>query len=260
MGISMSKYGLLGLTFTSVVAIASANAADMYVPGPVGPGGYKDTPWAPTWAGFYVGVNGGYAFGSGSQQIIDTNSVGAIDIFRTAEPSGGFGGGQIGYNWQGAFGSRLVLGVEADFQGAGIEGEHTGIGTAAGLETNRVNIDWFGTVRGRLGYAFDRTLVYATGGLAYGDVDSRLSSPNAPGIFERKHDTQVGFVAGAGVEYKITPVWSVKAEYQYIDLGSERLVGTPGFAGFHTNDLDTAFHTVRVGLNYHIAPAYEPLK
>jgi opacity protein-like surface antigen len=69
-------------------------------------------------------VNGGYAFGAGSQRIIDSNGGGRIDIFRTADPAGGFGGGQIGYNWQGALGSRLVLGVEADFQGAGIEGSH----------------------------------------------------------------------------------------------------------------------------------------
>jgi outer membrane immunogenic protein len=123
-----------------------------------------------------------------------------------------------------------------------------------------MNVDWFGTVRGRVGYAFDRALVYATGGFAYGNVDTSLSAPAAPGTFERRNGTQVGFVAGGGLEYKIMPKWSLKAEYQYVDLGSERLVGTPGFAGFSTNALDTAFHTVRVGLNYGFGPIYEPLK
>ena len=214
-----------------------------------------------SWTGMYVGVNGGYAFGGGSQRIVDTNNVGAIDLFRTADPSGGFGGGQIGYNWQASRGSSLVLGVEADFQGSDIRGSHTGIGTQAFLETNRVDVDWFGTVRGRLGYAFDRTLVYATGGLAYGNVDSRLSAPTAPGTFERRDGTQVGFVVGGGLEHMLARNWSMKVEYQYIDLGSERLLGTPGFAGFHTNELDTTFHTVRLGLNYRFGEdRYAPLK
>jgi outer membrane immunogenic protein len=227
----------------SLLYLASAALADGYSGGP----SYA-RPFS--WTGLYVGVNGGYAFGTGNQQIVDTNNVGAIDLFRTADPSGWFGGGQIGYNWQVSRGSGLVVGVEADFQGADIEGRHTGVGTQAFLETHRVDVDAFGTVRGRLGYAFDRTLVYATGGLAYGNVDARLSSPAAPGTFERRDGTQVGFVVGGGLEHKLSRDWSAKVEYQYIDLGSERLLGTPGFAGFHTNDLDTAFHTVRLGLNY----------
>jgi outer membrane immunogenic protein len=222
-------------------------AADMPVKAP-------PPPAAPVWSwtGFYVGGNVGYGFGAGSQGIVDTNPVGAIDLFRTAIPSGGFGGGQIGYNWQG--GSRFVLGVEADFQAASIKGSYTAIGTAAFLETHSINVNWFDTVRGRVGYAFDRTLVYATGGLAYGKVDSRISAPAAPGVFVRRNDIQAGFVVGGGLEYKIMPGWSAKAEYQYIDLGSKSLVGTPGFAGFSTNALDTAFHTVRVGLNYQFYP------
>jgi outer membrane immunogenic protein len=209
-----------------------------------------------------VGVNGGYAFGAGSQQIVDTNNVGVIDIFRTADPSGGFGGGQIGYNWQAGRGSNLLLGIEVDFQGAGIRDSHTGVGTQAFLETHRVDVNWFGTVRGRLGYTFGpMTLIYATGGLAYGNVDSRLSAPAAPGTFERRDGTQTGFVVGGGLEHKLPANWSAKLEYQYIDLGSERLLGTPGFAGFHTNPLDTSFHTVRLGLNYKFDfDRYAPLK
>jgi outer membrane immunogenic protein len=240
----MQKLLASSVAGASLLCLASAVFADGYSGGP---SSYA-RPFS--WTGLYVGVNGGYAFGSGSQQIVDTNNVGAVDIFRTADPSGWFGGGQIGYNWQTGLTNPLVLGIEADFQGASIEDSRTGIGTQAFLETHKVNIDWFGTVRGRIGYSFNRTLLYATGGLAYGDVDSRLSSPAAPGTFDRRHDTQVGFVVGGGLEQKLSRDWSAKVEYQYIDLGSERLLGTPGFALFHTNPLDTAFHTVRLGLNY----------
>jgi outer membrane immunogenic protein len=201
------------------------------------------------WTGFYVGVNGGYGWGTGSQQIIDTNPGGAIDLFRTGNPSGGFAGGQIGYNWQ--LGSPFVLGIEADFQGADIKGSNTGIGTQAFLETHGITVNSFGTVRGRIGYAFGSTLVYATGGLAYGNINSQLSAPTAPGVFERTNGTQTGFAVGGGLEYLFNPNWSLKAEYQYMDLGSKRLLGTPGFVGFSTNPLDTAFHTVRAGVNYH---------
>src|SRR5258706_13123413 len=107
--------GIFGLTLISALALGafSANAADMYRAAPAG--GYKDEPVyvANTWTGFYVGVNGGYGW-------TPSDSTFGTDF----SPSGGFGGGQIGYNWQGAFGlgSHLVLGVEADIQGAGISG------------------------------------------------------------------------------------------------------------------------------------------
>src|SRR5579864_4625414 len=94
------------LTSVSVLALtAAANAADIYVPGPAGPGGYKDA-WYPTWAGFYIGVNGGYAWSDHSDKF-------AVAPFTGLDPQGGFGGGQIGYNWQSA---NFVFGVEADIQ------------------------------------------------------------------------------------------------------------------------------------------------
>src|SRR5215469_15465510 len=91
---------------SAVVLAASANAADMYR-APAG-GGYKDMPYVGVnWSGLYVGVNGGGAW----------NSTHSDDLM---DPTGGFGGGQIGYNWQGVWHPNLVLGIEADFQGAGV--------------------------------------------------------------------------------------------------------------------------------------------
>src|SRR5262249_23542526 len=118
-------------------------------------------------------------------------------------------------------------------------------------------LGWFGTVRGRIGYGFDRSLIYFTGGLAYGGVKDRLSTNFSKTlIFD---DTKTGYVLGGGVEYLLAPSWSVKAEYQYLDLGSDTLSftkinGTATFTDPHT------YNTVRAGLNYPLGGGYEPLK
>jgi outer membrane immunogenic protein len=234
--------GILGLTLASVVAFGFANAADVYVPATGG--GYKDT-YVPvaSWTGFYAGVNAGYGWNANGDQFAEEGTFGL-------NAKGGFGGGQIGYNWQGILHPHLVLGVEADIQGSDISDKiNFGFG-----EIGKNSLDWFGTIRGRIGYAFDASLVYFTGGFAYGGMN------NADFEF-KKSDTATGYVLGGGYEYKFTPAWSLKAEYQYINLGKN----DPTFDGFLLSDQgikvnDDAFHTLRVGLNYHIAPGYEPLK
>jgi outer membrane immunogenic protein len=220
--------GILGLTLTSAVALASANAADLYR-GPAG-GGLKDGPYIPvaTWTGFYAGVNGGYAWAN-------------EDDYAFFKPEGGFGGGQIGYNWQGALYPSLVVGIEADFQGGDITG-------SVGSEEQTLN--YFGTVRGRLGYALERTLVYGTGGFAYGEVEHKH-----PGY--SVSDTQTGWVAGGGIEYKVTPAWSLKGEYQFLSLDAKD--SDPGSLTWGDSDRSEV-HTVRLGLNYHVGHGYEPLK
>ncbi len=227
-----------------------AHAADLYRAPPPPPVSYVP-PVVPTntWTGFYAGINGGYAWGSGSDTITYFDG---LNQFGRPQPQGGFGGGQAGYNLQtGSF----VFGVETDFQGAGLNNSVTGT-TAGGTDfTSQQNIDWFGTVRGRLGLAFGNTLVYGTGGFAYGNVNQRAIYG---GDAFASNTTQTGYVAGGGIEYKFTPAWSLKAEYQYIDLGSEKLTDSLGNA---TNPLDTNFQTARVGLNYRFGGGgYEPLK
>ncbi len=256
------------LGFVSATAlISSANAADL------GAGNYKDGSYVPvsSWSGFYVGVNGGYGWNSSDQTLTITDdkvTSTAVGQFTAPQSSGGFGGGQIGYNWQGAFlGPRVVLGLEADIQGAGIGGKNNVATTS--LYNNNVaserNLDWFGTVRGRLGYAFDSTLLYATGGFAYGGVSNHFVSTNrGDGAYVTlgRQDTQTGFVAGGGIEQKISPSWSVKAEYQFIGLDSEGLTGTYVPSGHHVtlSDVDDQYHTVRLGLNYKFGPDNVSLK
>ncbi len=169
-----------------------------------------------------------------------------------AQPQGGFGGGQIGYNFQSG---GFVYGIETDFQGGDIGNRVTGISTNGNAFSSGEHVDWFGTARARLGYAFGSTLVYGTGGFAYGDVHQHATDA---GVSLGGSGTQTGWVAGGGVEYKINPAWSLKAEYQYIDLGSEKLTNPTGTMS--TNGLDASFHTVRLGLNYRFGGGSEPLK
>ncbi len=265
----------------AVLAASSclAQAADMYQP--TG-GGYKDGPVyvANTWTGFYVGVNGGYGFNSGQSISYDTGYAGGARDYHAPydklDQKGGFGGGQVGYNFQS---DHFVYGVEADFQGSGISGSASGTPPYDSWGTYGVkgSLDWFGTVRGRLGYAFGPALLYATGGFAFGDVKGDISyrssfpshvvcgaCADATGT-SHSSDVGTGYTVGGGVEYKLTPKWSVKAEYQYIDLGTHS--ATTGVSNYPTDTLtlhtkiDDNYSTVRAGLNYHIGDAgYEPLK
>jgi outer membrane immunogenic protein len=245
----------MSFALSSLLALVAlpAYAADVYT-GPIGPaGGYKDG-YLPvvTWTGFYLGVNGGYAFDS-------WNRHGGM------EDNGGFGGGQIGYNWQGGFGlgPNLVLGVETDFQGAGIDHSRSGTihwdnGTIDN-DLHHRSIDDFGTVRGRIGYASGPLLAYFTGGFAYGDKENQfedLGPSSKAGNVYKDSGLHAGYVLGGGIEYKFNPAWSFKAEYQFIDLGHDDATGPGGYV--HTKD--TELDTVRGGINYHFNSPFDPLK
>ncbi len=237
----------------AAAAIVPASAADMYR-GDMG--GYKDGPAyvaVSNWAGFYAGINGGYGWSEFNDQLACPRCNQGLN---GVSPSGGFGGAQIGYNWQ-APGSHLVFGIEADIQGGDISA--TAKDNFADVFSSR--LDWFGTLRGRLGYAFDRTLIYATGGFAYGGI--RNTADFGSDETWKASRTATGYVVGGGVEYSVNPAWSLKAEYQYINLGKNDLTNptfpSDPYSSFATVH-DDAFHTVRVGLNYHVAPSYEPLK
>ncbi len=208
---------LTGLVlFSTIAAPAAASAADLYRAPPAPPPvSYVPPVTAPNiWAGFYVGLNGGYASGGGGDAI-DYNS--GADWLTRAKPQGGFGGGQVGYNLQSG---SFVYGVESDFQGASISSGLAGLSANNKAFTSNESIDWFGTVRGRLGWAFGPALLYGTGGFAYGNVNQRATLGND---ILGSNGTQTGYAVGGGIEYKFTPNWSLKAEYQYIDLGGEKL-------------------------------------
>ncbi len=252
-----------------------ALAADLSRKAPV----YKAPP-APifTWTGFYVGVNAGYSFGNDSDTV--TTGIGVANINAVADAArpprvrldreGFIGGGQMGYNWQ--FGPNWVFGIEADIQYSDIRDSVNAqttlavagpAGTAAGTRNNlySTEMEYFGTVRGRLGYAWDRTLLYATGGLAYGEItNSATFTGVAPGFATqfvgRRSGTETGYAVGGGIEHAFANNWSVKGEYLYYDLGDTNIavlnVAGPGGAGGpgYNARFRNEGHVVRMGLNY----------
>jgi outer membrane immunogenic protein len=165
-----------------------------------------------SWAGFYLGGNFGYAWGS-----VDN---------AWAKPSGFIGGVQVGYNWQ-QLNSPWVFGVEADIQGSSADD------TFANWKFSN---PWFGTVRGRGGYVFNNVLFYGTLGLAFGQLRAATF-----GLTESH--TNVGWTAGVGAEYRFTPNWSAKIEYLYVDLANSNFVIAGASHGL-------SFGILRAGVNY----------
>ncbi|MCB5173796.1 MULTISPECIES: outer membrane protein [Microvirga] len=228
-----------------------------------------------TWTGFYVGVNAGYGWQDNNQNSVFVPAgtfaapfAGASGVVAFGDESGdGFvGGGQIGYNYQ--FGS-FVAGVEADLQWADL-GADRGLATFPGTfppsfvaAGTAGGIDWFGTVRARLGVAFDRALIYATGGFAYGGGDT---NDEFNGIFfnnNGNNDVRTGWVLGAGMEYAFTNNLTAGIEGLWVNLNGDNngtFVGsyvpaagadrTAVFVPGADNDDDADFFVARAKLNF----------
>lgn len=215
----MKRFALAICAGLSAVAAAlPAVAADMPAP-------FKATPPAASsfnWTGFYVGINGGYGWGTSNW-----TGVTAGDFNFT----GAMAGGTAGYNLQM---SQIVVGFEGDIDASWLKGS----AATACCETKN---DWFATARARLGFAMDRFMPYVTGGAAFGDVKMSTAASSQTA-------TKIGWVAGAGAEYAFMGAWSAKLEYLYADLGNASCsVATCGLAtnvSFKTN-------IVRAGVDYH---------
>jgi outer membrane immunogenic protein len=213
--ILLATIGLLGLAATNAVAADLPRGMPTKAPAVFAPG-YS-------WTGFYLGVNGGGAFGRS-----DWNGFGDTDV------SGGLVGVTAGYNWQSG---QWVLGIEGDIDWANIKGDFTNAACPTGCETK---IGWLGTARGRLGYAFDRVMPYITGGAAFGDVKATQFGVGSVS------DTNVGWTAGAGVEWAVMANWTAKLEYLYVDLGDVSCAACLPAA----SNVDFRSHLVRAGLNF----------
>lgn len=228
-----------GVALGSITLSGPALAADFATKAPL----YKAPPMTSySWTGWYIGVNAGY--GVGQNQGTATFPT-AVETFN-AMPGGGFGGGQLGYNYQ--IGS-IVLGAETDIQGSGIADTRTCLltctnGTSALIDQK---LTWFGTTRARLGWATGPVLTYVTGGAAYGGVETGLT---VPGAALTTTTTKSGWTWGTGVEAALGGNWTAKAEYLYIDLGSSS-VSVAGPAMFTTKNQEQLF---RGGINYRFGP------
>ena len=190
---------------------ASAQAADYAAPAPYAPYTVNQPLNAYSWAGPYLGANLGYNWGS-----VDNN---------VTNPSGFEGGVQAGYNWQSG---RMVFGVEGDLQATAADDT---------FAPCKFSNPWFGTVRGRVGYAFNNIMLYGTGGLAFGELRGETY-----GLSESH--TNAGWTAGVGAEFGLAQNWSAKIEYLYVDLSDSRFSITGASNGYQ-------FGVVRAGVNYH---------
>jgi outer membrane immunogenic protein len=269
------------VSITALVALLAtpALAADL-TPAPI----YTKAPPPPvySWTGFYVGGNVGYSWGQGSSTYNDPNFAGFLSttISESQSLDGIIGGGQIGYNWEAN--STWVLGLEADIQGSGERGSSSSAdpysyfcdcgatGFLPGIITTAFNtkLEWFGTVRARLGVLVTpTTLLYGTGGLAYGGINSSGSVTDSSGTSPPSYipltwtfadsATKVGWTVGGGIEGAIwnTNNWTWKLEYLYLDLGRVGGTGYEALADFgtlpYTWSTKVTDNILRVGLNYH---------
>lgn len=228
-----------------VVAIASVALSSGYafaadLPQPAGPM-YTKAPMEapPAWTGFYLGIEGGYGWGSAEQ----TDGLG-FDSGRY-DVDGGLIGGTVGYNWQL---SNIVLGVEGDESWADINGSSAlgacGVGVAGSCHAK---LDALGTLRGRLGVAFGNFLPYVTGGLAIGDLHASEDGGGSGS------STEAGWTFGGGMEWMFAPQWSAKVEYLYADLGNHNIFTDPVGVGGAPVAENVKFTTniIRGGINYH---------
>jgi len=254
----MRRWIVAGVAGVALVALAGvATAADMPVKVQAPP-----PPPVWSWSGCYMGLNAGYGWGRNHvRDASETSAAGTVFAFTDFDfnTKGPFAGGQFGCNWQL---SAAVFGVETDIQWANVKGSvlfpNAIFNFPSGLFNTEVNSElrYFGTVRGRIGYSFAPwALLYATGGFAYGEVQSSLSFPFAvplavPNPFiDYSRRTHYGYAVGGGWEALLTPRLSVKAEYLYVDLGS----GSHHFviAGdtYSWNER-LKMHTFKLGLNF----------
>jgi outer membrane immunogenic protein len=213
------------------------------------------------WTGFYIGAHAGYGFEGGDADYTYGPSPAAfgLDAGRLSPKAEGFiGGGQIGYNWQTGM---WVLGIEADISYFDFTGSASTIASTGGVlnppftQSASTKMDWFGTVRGRLGWtATPSLLLYATGGLAYGHYDYTINTAfTAPPFPGAGSETKAGWTVGAGAEWAFSPSWSVKGEYLYFDLGDTTVtsLGSPVAPPFSASTtFQNTGHIVRAGLNY----------
>jgi len=200
----------------------------------------------------------GFSASSAYAQGCGTSNSGA----NSGRASSWIGGGQAGYNWQqGAF----VYGLETDLSGTGLKTALTGgLGTPGGGCTNdsastNSTIDWYGTARGRAGWAAGQWLFFGTGGLAYGRVglNSTYSGFTSTLTTAQTSSVRTGWVGGGGIEYMLQPNLLLNLSYQYVDLGTVTVASTSG-ALSQTASARAAFSVVSAGVSWRFAPTNGP--
>ena len=225
----IALFGTASLTMLA----SGVQAADLAV--------YEPLPEAPVaadyyWRGIYAGLHVGYGWGD---RDWDEDGGGFDDEFQY-DLDGGLAGAQIGYNWQM---NSIVLGIEADAAWANIKDTVNELG---GLITAEAEMKWLATVRGRVGYAFDRIMIYGTGGAAFAGVETTVDA-----FFggDTASATHMGWAAGLGVEAFVTENISMKVEYLHAGFDDQDF--DYSIFGSIEGHADLDVDTVKIGVNYH---------
>jgi outer membrane immunogenic protein len=236
------------LASVGAIAIAApALAADLGTRAP--PPVYVPPPPVFTWSGLYAGGQVGYVWGS--DPIVVASVFGPPNAFFNDKPNGVIGGAHLGFNLQ--FGP-WVAGLEGTVDGTSLHGSRTSV-TGVTISTRP---DVQGSIRGRVGIAFDRVLIYGTGGAAFTNMSNGYASGFPFFLEETDTKTRSGWTVGGGLEYAVTNNWSIRAEYRYSDFGR-----SPDFPfPFLTNGTVVFTHhltqnQVQAGFSYHFN-SYSP--
>lgn len=226
------------LLSAAIIALSApaAFAADLpvYEPAPM----VAPNPVSFDWSGVYIGAHGGYGWAD-----LDTNDDSDDFNFDDADLEGFVVGGQLGYNWQV---NQFVFGVEVD-------GSFSDIGIDDGDffdeddddDDDEIGYDWLASARGRLGFGFDRFLVYGTGGVGFGGFNSDIAF--ADDDDDDDDEAQIGWVAGGGVEFMITQNVSIGAEYLHYDFSD--VLDNDNFDGDLDSTVDVARGRVNIKFN-----------
>ena len=223
----------------SALGLVHANAADVNLPA------YKAMPALPVtdWTGLYAGAHVGGAWSNMNVTNFDENGPLPPQTFKN-NASGVFGGGTVGYNLQRG---QFVFGLEGDFGAMSLSSRTTQPAPLNSPIVAESHGGAYGDITGRFGVAFNQSLIYAKGGVAFFGGDAKISDiPDKVSTTTQSNPT--GWTVGGGIEYIIAPAWSVKAEYQFFDFGS----GTnhmPDDGDRYRTDLSV--HTVKAGISYH---------
>lgn len=250
-------YRKLLLASAAAVALSGTAALAADLPSRAPPPAYIPPPPIFSWTGIYVGGQVGYGWGTGNfnRNLIIPGGP-ALSGTLGQNPNGVIGGAHVGYQYQI---NQWVLGIEGSVDGTSLSADsaaafpNTPVGPV--ILTASSNADIQGSIRGKLGIAWDRVLIYATGGVAFGGFNSdiNISAPNVPFFATaNRSTTKVGWTVGGGLQYAVTNNWWVFAEYRFTDFGNlnnNDIAGLPAGWLFNGNR-KLQQNQVQVGFSY----------
>jgi outer membrane immunogenic protein len=235
--ILLSTAALLPMTITAYAADLPSRYPPPVAPAPIF-----------TWTGFYAGGQVGYQWTTSSSGRTYFTATGApTPGYANYNSAGVIGGGHVGYNYQI---NQFVLGIEGDVEGSTFYGSGPYASAAYRFLTT---IDVQGSVRGRLGYAWDRLLIYGTGGVAFASVKDSYTNYASTGGTDIITSGRTGWTVGGGFEYFFRPNWSIRGEYRYTDLGHANDILANSSGGTIGDRRHETYNTARFGVTYHFS-------